>query len=48
MIFSLDYNKIHKKQKFSPYDIADSWSEEMWLVLYVTCIDLIAQVSLTR
>ena len=45
--FLLDYNKIHKKQKFSAFNIVESWSKEMWLVSYVTCIDIIAQVSLT-
>ena len=39
---------MHKKQKFSAFDIVESWSKEMWLVSYVTCIDHIAQVSLSR
>ena len=45
--FLLDYNKIHKKLKFSAFDIVELRSKEMWLVSYVTCIDLMAQVSLT-
>ena len=47
MIFFLDYNKIHKKQKIIAFDIVESWSKEMWLVSYGTYIDIIAQVSLT-
>ena len=39
---------MHKKQNFSAFDIVESWSNEMWLVSYVTCIDHIAQVSLSR
>ena len=34
--------------KKSAFDIVESQSKEMWLVLYVTCVDIIAQVSLTR
>ena len=46
--FLLDYNKIHKKpQKFSAFNIVEPWSKEMRLVSHITCIDLIAQVSLT-
>ena len=41
IFFLLDYNKIHKKQKFSAFDIVESQSKEMWLVSYVTCIDQI-------
>ena len=40
--------KIHKKQKSSAIDIVEPQSKEMWSVSYVTFIDLIAQVSLTR
>ena len=47
-IFLLDCNKIHKKQKFSANDIAESGSKEIWLVSYVPCVDTIAQVSLTQ
>ena len=49
MIFFLllDYYKIHKKQKFSAFDIVEPQGKEMRLVSYITCIDLIAQVSLT-
>ena len=39
---------MHKKQKFSAFDIFESRSKEMWWVLYVTCTDIIAQVSLHR
>ena len=39
--------KYVKKQKFSAFDIVESWNKKMWLVSYVTFIDLIAQVSLT-
>ena len=45
MIFFLDHDKIHKKQKFSALDIVESWSKEMLLISYVTCVDIIAQVS---
>ena len=44
--FLLDSNKIHKKQKFSAFDIVEPQSKEMRLAWYITCIDLIAQVSL--
>ena len=47
MISFLDYNKIHKKQKFIAFDIVESWSKEMWLVSYGTYINITAQVSLT-
>ena len=40
--FFLDYNKIYKKQKFGTLDIIESQSKEMWLVSYVTCVDIIA------
>ena len=46
-LFLLNYNKIHKKWKFSALDIVELQSKEMWLVSYVTGIDLIAHVSLT-
>ena len=48
MIFFLDYNKIHKNQKFSALEIVESRSKEMWSVSYVFCVDIIIQVSLTR
>ena len=49
MIFILlDYNKTHKKQKFSALDIVESQSKEMWSVSYVTCADILILVSLTR
>ena len=38
---------MHKKQKFSALDIAESRSNEMWPISYVTFVDIIAQVSLT-
>ena len=44
IFFLLDYNKIHKIQKFSALDIVELQSKEMWSV---TCVDIIAQVSLT-
>ena len=47
-LFLLDYNKIHKKQKFCARDIVESQRKEMWSVSYVTCVDIIAQVSLAR
>ena len=46
-IFLLDHNKIHKKQKFSVLGITEWQSTGMWLVSFVTCIVIIAQVSLT-
>ena len=39
--------KYIKKKKDSAYDIVESQSNEMWLVSYVICIDIIAQVPLT-
>ena len=39
---------MHKKQKFSAFDIVESQSKEMWSVPYVIYTDIIAQVSLTR
>ena len=47
IFFFLDYNKIHKKQTFGALDIIESQSKKIWLVSYVTCVDIIAQVSLT-
>ena len=44
IFFLLDYNKIHKIQKFSALDIVESQSKEMWSL---ACVDIIAQVSLT-
>ena len=43
----LDYNKVQRKQNFCALDIVKSLSKEMWSVSYVTCVDMIAQVSLT-
>ena len=45
--FFSDYDKIHKKQKFSALGIAESQSKEMWLISYAICVDRVAQVSLT-
>ena len=39
---------MHKKQKFSEFDIVESQSKEMWSVPYVIYTDIVAQVSLTR
>ena len=39
---------MHKKQKFSAFDIVESQSKEMWSVSYVIYTDIVAQVSLTR
>ena len=39
---------MHKKQKFSAFDIVESQSKEMWSVPYVIYTDIVAQVSLTR
>ena len=47
MIFFLDYEKMHKKQKFSALAIVEYWSKEMWSNSYVTFVDILAQVSLT-
>ena len=47
IFFFSDYDKIHKKQKFSALGIAESQSKEMWLISYATCVDIIAQVFLT-
>ena len=46
--FFFGYNKIHKKLKFSTLDIVESQSKEMSSVSYVTCVDILAQVSLTQ
>ena len=35
-------------QENRAFDIAESHCKEMWSVLYVTCVDIIAQVSLNR
>ena len=32
VIFLLEYNKVDKKQKFSAFDIFESWSKKMWLL----------------
>ena len=37
-----------KKQKCGALDIVESQRKEIWLVSYVACVDIIAQVSLTR
>ena len=47
IFFFSDYDKIHKKQKFSALGIAESQSKEMWLISYLTSVDITAQVSLT-
>ena len=39
---------IHKQQKFSAFDIVESQNKKMWLILYLTCVDMIAQFSLTQ
>ena len=39
--------KYIKNKKFSALDIVESWSKEMLPISYVTCVDIIAQVSLT-
>ena len=39
---------MYKKQNFGAPDIVESQSKDMRLVPYVTCVDIIAQVSLTR
>ena len=47
MIFILDYEKMHKKQKFSALAIVEYLSKEMWSNSYVTFVDITAQASLT-
>ena len=47
MIFFSDYEKMHKKQKFSALAIVEYRSKEKWSNSYVTFVDIIAQVSLT-
>ena len=39
---------MHEIQKFSALTIVESQSKEMWSVSNVTCVDIIAQVSLTQ
>ena len=46
-LFLLDYNKIHKKQKFGALDVVESQSKEMWFSSYVVSVEIITQVSLT-
>ena len=46
-LFLLDYNGIHKKQKFGALDIVESQSKEMWFSSYVVSVEIITQVSLT-
>ena len=46
-LFLLDYDRIHKKQKFSTLDIVESRSKEMWSISYALFVDIIAPVSLT-
>ena len=41
-LFLLDYDEIHKKQKFSAPDIVESCGKEMWSISYVTCVEIIA------
>ena len=49
MVFILlNYNNIHKNKKFNVLDIVESGSKEMWPVSYITWVDIIAQVFLTR
>ena len=36
-----------KNLKFSALGIVESWNKETWSILYVTCVDIIGQVSLT-
>ena len=48
IFFLLGYKKIHQKQKFSACDIVESWIKEWWSLLYVTCVDIMAQISLTQ
>ena len=38
--------KYIRKQKFSALDVVESRGKEMWLVSYVNCDDIIAQVFL--
>ena len=47
IFFFLNYNKIHKTPKFGALDIIETQSKELWSVSYVTCVGIIAQVSLT-
>ena len=44
----LDYNKIHKNKKFGGFDIVESQSKWMLSVSHGTCVEIIAQISLTR
>ena len=46
-IIFLNCNRIHKTQKFSALHVVIWRSKDMWSVSYVTCVDIIAQVSLT-
>ena len=46
MIFLLDHIQQHQIQKFCVLDIVESRSKEMSGVSYITCVDIIAQVSL--
>ena len=48
MVFFLQITlKYIKKKKILAIDIAESRNRGMWSISYVTCIDIIAQVSLT-
>ena len=38
---------MHQKQRFSALDIVESQSKEMWLVSYVTCIEIMREVPVT-
>ena len=44
---TIKYKKIKNKKKISALDIVESQNKKMWSVTYVTCVDIIAQVSLT-
>ena len=46
IFFLLNYNKIHKAQHFCALDIVESHSKDMYLVSYVTCVGIIAQLLL--
>ena len=39
LLFILGYNNIGKKQKFRALNIAESRSKNMWLLVYVTCVE---------
>ena len=41
-LFLLRYSKIYKNQKFAAFDIVESQRKEIWWVLCVTCVGIIA------